>query len=462
MASWNGLAKNGGEMNIAIITIGNRDIILKKDEELPSYAKDCRSKGKYILENFSKLKDKLEFPIIQPFLDYITDRSIEIDKFILIATDQPEEEDEKYRKRDTVFYANIVKTYLERFNNKVFVLTLQENINDFIHNYKYFQESLEKYQKVNIEKIFLLPVGGIPNINTPLIMASILIFKDKVNQFYVDEKHHNCLPVPFSKKLLKEIENERIKTALESYFFASIKEISSNKFIKMIADYAYNRTNFNLVQAKIIADDMIMEFPNENLVFMSESITELRNSFQEKIKEIFFTALIKIKQNQFIDALLRLYSFTDNLLLQRVCELYNLKYNSNKNFQKWWNEMAKKITENNPNIEDDLDQINNSKANLKKPSVLLYNKLIKIKRGNDKIFQLTEPLIALSNLRNKSIAAHGFEGVSLKQIDDVLATYKLNLNSLVENIETFFNVSFEDSDYNKIVNLIISNLRQNY
>jgi hypothetical protein len=293
-------------------------------------------------------------------------------------------------------------------------------------------------------------------------MASILIFKDKVNQFYVDEKHHNCLPVPFSKKLLKEIENERIKTALESYFFASIKEISSNKFIKMIADYAYNRTNFNLVQAKIIADDMIMEFPNENLVFMSESITELRNSFQEKIKEIFFTALIKIKQNQFIDALLRLYSFTDNLLLQRVCELYNLKYNSNKNFQKWWNEMAKKITENNPNIEDDLDQINNSKANLKKPSVLLYNKLIKIKRGNDKIFQLTEPLIALSNLRNKSIAAHGFEGVSLKQIDDVLATYKLNLNSLVENIETFFNVSFEDSDYNKIVNLIISNLRQNY
>ncbi len=457
------MVENGGKMNIAIITIGNRDIILKKDEEFPSFAKDCRSKGEYILENFSKLKDKLEFPIIQPFLNYIIDRSIKLDEFFIIATNQSEKEDEQYRKKDTFYYAKIVKNNLERYDRKVSVITLQKNINDFIYNYKYFQDSLEKFPKENIEKIFLLPVGGIPNINTPLIMASILKFQDKVYQFYVDEKHSNCLPVPFGKKLLKEIENERIKSALDSYFFASIRDICSDKFIRMIADYAYNRLSFNMVKAKIIADDMIMEFPNENLAFMSESITDIRNSFQEKIKEIFFTAVIKIKQNQFIDALLRLYSFTDNLLIQRVCNLYNLEYNMVNNFENWWKSYAsKQILKDNPDIENKLIIGNIDKPDLKRSGIPLYEGLIKFKDMNDDVLQISQPLIAISKLRNKSIAAHGFEGVSLDNINEELDKNDLDLNGLINNIENYLNISFKNSIYTKITALIEDRLRQNY
>lgn len=444
-------------MNLAVITIGNRDIKLK-DQDLLHSSKSCRENGSYILKNYSKLKDKIKIPIIQPFLDNLNDRNINVDKFILIATDQ---NNESYKKSDTVFFAKVIKKHFERKKMKTKIIILNERINDFIYNYNLFQKKL-KYLDLDLKKIkniYLLPVGGIPNINTPLILSSILIFRNKLFQYYVDKIYKNCYPVPFNQKLLGELEKEKVKSAAGKFFFASISDISSNNFVKMIADYAYNRLSFNLVTAKILGDDLIEKYPDKYLKFLGESITEIRNSFEGKIKEIFFTSIVKIKQKQYVDALLRLYSFTDNLLLKKVCELYDLKYETDKNFEKWWkNKAIKKIEIENSNIKEKLEIDNVDNPDLKRSGIPLYSALIKYKNDIDPIFKTIKPLLTISELRNKSIAAHGFEGVSLEKINNKLRKYQIDLKGLIKNIEKYLDISFENSVYNKVKVLIAENL----
>lgn len=444
-------------MNVVAITIGNRDIVLSKTK-LPENINTCRKKGNYILSNYDKFKCEIDLPIIKPFLSVLEDRNEEIDYFFLIATDQ---DDVRYRDKDSISYAKIIKKQFEsKFKeSKIHIIKLKSDVNNYIKNYEFFQSCFKNIPDLEqINKFYILPVGGMPNINSPFILVSIMVLKVKVFQYYVDEIQKNAYPIPFNHKFLAELENEKIKPALEKFFFASVSNISSNNFIKKISYYAYNRFSFNLKNAKIIIDDLIMEYPDKDLKIFSESITEIRNDLNKKLQEIFFSAIIKIKQNQYVDALLRLYNFTDNLLFNKVCEYYCLKYEPEKDFNKWWFAAKKKIKQQNPNIENSLQKINNDKADLTKKGIPLYNVLIKYKNEKDKIFKITEPLLEISELRNKSIAAHGFEGVSLEKINEKLEKFELNLNDLIEEIETYLGVRFEDSDYYRISDIIRNNL----
>lgn len=441
-------------MNVVAITIGNREI--EFDDENFTKISNCREKGQFLLDNFSQIKDKIKFPIIQPFLNELDQRNVQIDKVILITTDQ---KDERYKDSDSINFAEVIKKNFERKKVEIILIKITDNVNDFMSNYKFFQNKLNNIKYEDIDKFYLLPVGGMPNINTPLILTTILYFKEKIVQYCVDQKQENAYPVPFNLKFLKEIENDMVKPALKSFYFASISNISSNTYIKRISEYAYNRLSFNLEKAKIIIDDLIMDFPDENLRTFSESIVEIMKYHKKKIEEIFFSAIIKIKQKQYVDALLRLYNFTDNLLLQKVCEYYNLEYDPQDDFTKWWDDSIKKIKNNNPQIEDNLEKINNVKAKLEKHGIPLYNALIKFKEKKNDVFEITNPLQAISKLRNKSIAAHGFEGVSLERISNELKEYELDLNGLIEKIEKYLNISFEDSIYNKICEIIKKKLK---
>lgn len=441
-------------MNYTILTVGNRDI--KLSENINREFDGCREMGDFLLTDFSKLKDKIELPIIQPFLDDIKKRKIKIDKFYLIATDQ---EYGEYKKSDTINFARVIKLHLERKNYKVKIISLSKNVNNFMSNYSFFENKFSNFGSDKVNKYYILPVGGMPNINTPLLLVSIFIFREKVVQYNVDRIQRNAYQVPFNQKLLKAIENENIKILLEHYYFASISDISSDDFIKRISKYTYNRLSLNFDKSKIIIDDMMAEYPDSNLLRFSESITAIENNSKNKLVEIFFSVVIKIEQSQFVDALLRLYNFTDNLLLEEVCKLYGLDEKT-KSFRKWWERSYKKISKENPNITDDLDEINGSEAQLSQAGIPLYEKLIKFKDEENPIFEIVEPLISITKLRNKSIGAHGFDSVSLNKINDKLSYFNINLGELLQKIEEYINISFEKSDYSEIVRLIENRLEK--
>ena len=91
--------------DVLFINIGNNDILI----DIPSLPQVPREKGEYLLLNYEKFKTKIKLPIIEPVLKEIFKRT-EILDIVMFATDQ---EDEKFKKKDTIFYAQIIKKFLD-------------------------------------------------------------------------------------------------------------------------------------------------------------------------------------------------------------------------------------------------------------------------------------------------------------------------------------------------------------
>jgi len=265
--------------------------------------------------------------------------------------------------------------------------------------------------------------------------------KEKVIHYSVTQEK-STVTVPLNKKFLNEIESDKIASALEKYFFASVMEISTNQLIKDYANIAYSMTNFDFIKAKGLIDNLILDNPNKDFSDLSRIVNDARNYYEKRIEELFYTAIIKIKQKQYVDALLRLYNFIDNLLLSKVCQCYNLEYRNDNDFFKWWNKSIEQIVFSNPDIEDNLEKINNQKADLKRSGVPLYKALLRFKEKENRIFDIIEPILEICELRNKSIGAHGFESVSLTKIEDKLKIHSISLNDFLIKIESILGYSF--------------------
>lgn len=441
-------------MNVALITIGNRDIKVE-GKDLPGELKGCREEGKYLLDNYSEFKSNIRLPIIQPFLDILAIENKKIDRFILVATDQ---DNLQFQSKDTIHFAETIKLCLDKKlpDSKKTIVTIQNNVNDYHSNYQYFHKKLKnKLPACDVERLYLLPVGGMPNINSPLILVSIMIYREKVFQYCVNEDTKTARPIPFNRKFLKELEKERIIPALNKFFFASAADISSDDFIRGLALYAYNRLSFNFNEALHIITDLIYRYPDKNLSFFIDSILVLKNSFSARIAELFFTVKIKIIQEQYVDALLRLYNLTDNLLLNKVIEMYELtEPDENQNYDTWWRKMTKQILKSNPGIVSIMEPIQNSTPDLNRPGLPLYERLIKFKDANERLLELVKPMITITDLRNKSIGAHGFQGVSKEIITQRLKKFEIDIPGLITVIESYLKVRFEDSVYYKVKRII--------
>lgn len=469
-------------MNVAAITIGNRDIKYE-GEYFYKYQKNkglqtstfpkfngeftVRNWGEYLYDNYEKFKDKISFPIIMPFIEYLKLRIECIDKLILVATDQSNSVDKYYRNNDTIYFAKIVEQYFtkDKFVKQSKIIRINGNVADMDAVYKELKEYFRKTRFLrdipDDSDFYISPTGGIPAINTALLLNSIVKFKNKVHQYRVDEKTANAIPISFNKNFLAELENFSIMNLMKKYFFASISEICSNNFIKEISKYAYCRMNFLFGEAFPIIEDLVANPEYRNKVL--EIYTDHRNLMDDKnmkLNELIFIARIKIIQKQYIDALLCLYNFTDNLMLNKVCDLYGLEY-KDEYFKKWWKNSLKKIKKDNPNIENSLSKydLENRDLHLEESGVPIYYALTKYKSENEPIFSITEPLICLSKLRNKSFATHGFEGVSLNDINAILDKESgTDIESLISEIEKYINIKLENSVYNKIIILIQNEL----
>jgi len=464
-------------MNAVFITIGKRDLKvfdknindLEKDQELakslfPDLKEELslRNWSEFILHNLEKFKDNITFPIITPFLAHLKLKEDKIDKLILVATNQMEN---SYQKSDTYFVAKIIKRIFlkDNFLKAVEIMQLKQNVSDMDSVYENIKKLLmhtKFFKEITADaNIYLLPLGGIPAINFTLILNLILKFKNRLQQYRVDEKTAHVIPINFNEKFLLEMEKFTIENLLTQFFFASIKETSSNPFIKLISEYAYLRLNFNFSEAFLIIEKIMKQtdFRNKVINVYNDHIALMKN-WEMQLAEIFFSAVIKIKQKQYVDALLRLYNLTDNLLLEKVCKYYHLDFDPKISFEKWWKKAIKKIKREIPDIEKSLEKINGDIPDLKRSGIPLYNVLIKFQDKNDSVFEISEPLKAVSDLRNKSIAAHGFDGVSLEKINLKLKMFNLDLENLIKKIEIYLNISFNDSVYMKIKDMILRNL----
>lgn len=438
--------------------------------------------------------------MVEPFIKHVVDGTKEfIDNIIFIATDQ---EDDEFKNDDTLYFAEITKKFLfeqnkekkksgNNFLKDINIIKLNGNVADLGEMNRSINKIMKcnkNFKNLHLEhtKVYVCNVGGIDAINVSILVNSITKFKDKCIQLYIDKKSHVVYPLDFISELLLDVDKSKLKFYIKNYDYFSCSEIIKEqvklKKYDVLIQIAKDRLSFNFDKIKEISSKYL-ENGIENQDIINEvrknliEVTQMSEDNLSKIKELYINCRIKYIQEQYVDFLLRIFrleeslnryiiekylhfntekvrhndfkELTDNIKQNKCLENYLNSYKINGTKLNWENDCNNKILFAILNfIIDENKTVNNAKLIADESSLRIIKN----------VYDLNNVLNELSELRNKSIGAHGFQGVSKVKIDSVLDEFHIKIDDLFNYIEQSINVKFEDCCYERMNNLILSNL----
>lgn len=499
---------------IMIVTLGTRDVTLdgkifseiefsEDSGDLNGAFREMKSKyiltprygGEFLYNNYNVYKERLAYPIVQPCVEEVISCNKCIDKIILISTDQ---QDKQFNYKDSLYFGKIILKYLyernkkHKFFEKIDTIELNGNVADLGE----MNKSIDKIMKCNRNfrdldsqhvKVYIENIGGIDAINTSILINGINKFGNKCEQLYIDGKSGVVYSLGFINEFLLNVDKNKLKFSIKNYDYAScsiiIKNQSKLQQYSVLIQIAQNRLAFNFDTVKKISNEYLKE-ANDNQKIIDEvktnliEVSQMSKNQSTKIKELYINCRIKYIQEQYVDFLLRVFRLEESLSRYTVEKYLNIYTDKSKHgdFKEFTSKIKEnsylceyldsykvcgtKLTwENNCNVKilsailDFVIDVNKSKDGQK-----LIDNSIALNKINC-VCQLTKTLNKLSELRNKSIGAHGFDGVSRERISDILKKdYNMDINKLFDLIEKTIDVKFECCCYERINNLILSNL----
>ena len=458
-----------------------------------------------ILENYGEFKDYVEIPMINKVISEKCNG--DIDKIYLIATNQ-KDADEKYTIKDTIYEAEIIKKMLSN-NYDVEVTPAEFNAKNMEEWFKLIKGLFDNILKDN-KKIVIEFSGGVNETKEAIRLASlfnedITVYeiindepKDMNSHFYeksiVKEKvkdlikHYNYRgALSFEKYLSKDVKNalEYSNYRLNFDFDNANKIAKKNALIKELNErlekIKTEKDTIKKLEYLIfeLLDNMDIELKNGNyanflarvyrleeamgqyfvLKWLSDNECCIHYIYGKESKEYNKKPqYLPISQNRYNRGINRYLADYFNYVLNasskngnkyKNCNIPKNKYANcmNQNEKELVNNLCElvlcKSVQNRMSIGPELNTINYSRIVNKlynSKEITVFNNISKIYRYyNNK----TRENISL---RNSTIVAHGFEGISEYKINYVLSKHEID-----KPISEFFKDDIRGKFYN-IVN----------
>lgn len=240
-------------MNVFIITIGTRDVqffkgelfgngftfkngLIEKDQiKVAAYENQIypeficmawpRIAGEVILDYWNEFKHLIKLPLIEKTIREIS-KNVTVDRIILVSTNQQDLklEDENQKKnynRDTTNFSEIIKKHLQtKFSiigiNEIINYQIKEKATNIDYQYNEFKRACQPIVgDVNqVDNIFLLPQGGIDQINSALTLQLIQAYGDKV-EIWQQAEAEQPAPLSFTHLFLKDLLKMKIEGLVE-------------------------------------------------------------------------------------------------------------------------------------------------------------------------------------------------------------------------------------------------------
>jgi CRISPR-associated protein (Cas_Csm6) len=442
--------------NALIVTLGTRDVAINREflernftseELLPLFFNNYflgRPGGKFLLDNFDKVVEQIEMPILKSAFYFIGSKRIKIDKIILVATNQPENIEKRYRSGDSIHFSEIIKRLVPERFEKNCVLNLPIEIFEVSNNVVYLDVSFEMFSKqlevddwkdlVSFDNIFLLNQGGIDAINYGLMFSCLGFLGKKLRPLMVNESLSLCTELEFTGQFLHQQEKVKLASFLRQYDFAAIKELDISKDAKLMAEFAANRLNFDFDAANETLHQLGMKYRAERDFYFNELAGIQRNNWT-LLCEVYVNAKIKLEQKAYVDFIQRFFRIVEELLIhfgkRALGENFQYKYET-------WENDIQKYLKNDGNA-DLLAAFakpfeNGSEFKYHEPNTEVFRRILETRDAA--IFEKIKPAMALKNLRNKSIGAHDFKPVSEQNIKQILkSTGNWTLEKLLKSFD---------------------------
>lgn len=214
---------------VYLANVGTRDLTVD-GQTLTSPRED----GEKLLEEYLRdpeaVGQRLNAPILLPGLRRAAEAAGRIDRLVLFASDQPETTLPKYRNFDTVFLGEILRRWLPTCPDlagrlqKVVLVRIPGNPADYNNTIPFYERELPNLVPETAYMVYVAPVGGADASNVALWLAAVRRFRTRVEVIYVTPEGR-VEEVPLARLLLREQVAQQARTLLDHYDYAALARL---------------------------------------------------------------------------------------------------------------------------------------------------------------------------------------------------------------------------------------------
>lgn len=480
---------------LVLANIGNSDLIVDgRRLQRP------RSEGEAAWNTFEE--HTFEAPIIEPCIRRIIQRQ-PVDRLILFYTDQPATPETlkpdrfgvSLRDKDTLWYARIIARLLrERFGEQIRQIEHQAiaGAGGRAINPSMYDEAFEAYAALIAPladaqtMCCVLMAGGIPACNTALQLHAISAFGDRCQVVYQPEGGQPY-ELRVGDQVLKTFRRATAIEALERLDFATALAIVrqfNDAALKALIEHAHYRECFDFERAQAVLADGIRQASGPLRTFLADLERDLdplmqRSDMGALLRELVANADITFRNGRYADFLGRLFRFQEAALRSIVETRLGLPTDMSKerkavNLPEYQRRIAadpglkawldgrtidgtplRYDAPNIPAMQAMLDYLvdpasvtPDGKPYLSKEE---HGRLTGVKKRLDKI-------TALAQLRNQSVIAHGFAGVSRERLAEVYGDDPAKLLDDLRTIVKLLGLPAQESPFERIARVAVEQL----
>ncbi|RLA87353.1 MAG: hypothetical protein DRG40_00545 [Deltaproteobacteria bacterium] len=452
-------------MRVAYLAnVGTRDVLYRG-----KLLYKPRSEGKELLDHYDSVKSKLSAPIIGAGLSYILQHTEKLWYVWLFVTDQPAPPatPESYWENDTVELGELLQRFLhDEFGERVEhigCIPMPFNPADYNQTLPFFQDRLPKIlPPEEVDIVFIAPVGGTDACNVGLTINAVRVYRNKCQFIYVMPNGH-VEPLNLHLEILRDWARQEAKAQLERHDYAALRltleeaQLGESWHLRL-CNYVDRRIRFDFEKAKEEIEAAILSAPaggiklelkhiEESLLpFLEGQIPPTSSSNEEAwfkwfnlqrllLGELFFNLQLKADRGEWVDFLGRFFRLHEALL--RLAFELETRHSTKGNERDGYPDFEKAINAD-PELKELLKANKNKDETILRPTTYILGQIIKYwvkEKGHSEYGPLEGMRLvfeALSPLRNKSIIAHGYQGVSREHIE---AKAKMPMEKLIAKIQ---------------------------
>lgn len=438
--------------HVLICSIGNRDLRLADEKLEPALvhgvALSARQRGEYILAH-KEIHGAIRLPIVEKALSFVQNKTGKLDKLVLIVSDQPEAlTADEHRNKDTIAYGNIMREWIPLqptwrdfvFKKNIELMTVTSNPADYDNMRDFLSTELPKVKnRLGADHTYYLALsGGTPAMTAMLLFVGSDVFGETCIPLYIsDRKATQPIPLAAGRNIYLQSVRRAVMTAISSYSYAAAAKLTKDNFgealrivdsdsaqrsIIALLQYAHQRLAFDFKAASDTLAPVHRDLPaphRDSMTALLQETEQLRDNEIGKLLDVYFGCEIKYGNGEYADFLGRIFRFHEGILRYLAITWGNVQFNrSGRRLDASWvasiPELHNWLThfnyKNNPIA---IDYQNRDVTRLTMRAVAEFFATSDEKR---QLLDQIDQVEALADLRNNTIIAHSFAGVSRQSL----------------------------------------------
>ncbi len=431
---------------------------------------------KYIYDNNLNNELDLRPIIIDEKIEKLTDAYGELDVILIVTEQKPNP-----HSKDTLYMGKIIKEYLEnkysKLKDRIEIITITEEPQDHLKMFKEYNVLISnlsndddkeyKEDSKNCRDIYIGITGGTPAQISSLLINGVEIWGGSLTALYKPQGK-SFIETKISDLLFKRLKSKEYNAYLNKGMYLLAAEhgkkyglIDDSKYYELLGMHHKYLFDFN----KSLEYYKKSSWENsslDNKGKINEEIKKLENFInydpndledygtrKELIKLLIESTIIKWNNGEYVDVVGRLFRLEEELLKYIVEKEFKKSMNMYKkdgvkDFYGYWELLSEE-----EGLKEYLSNLEGPNGNIKVDAGVnritlngIVNYLINVKKLKkyNPILNLSDKLSKLSELRNSSIIAHGFSGVSKYEI---IEKYNYNKNiedELINDLNTIIKI----------------------